>query len=123
MTTTMRNNPNISAPGMNAVLPQIHLFDDDNFRGDELDIFGEGTPAIGRDAGKGWNDDVSSVVVVSGTWELFTDNDFQDRKLTLVPGTYPSIEACGMGNVGGATAEPPGPGWNDKLSSLRVKAW
>lgn len=119
MPRVLRTAVGAPQPTTNAVLPQIKLYDDDNFDGDELDMYGGGTHAIGADVSNGWNDDVSSVIVIAGVWELFTDIDYGGRKLTLMPGVYPSIEQAGLGNVEGATAEPPGPGWNDKLSSLR----
>jgi hypothetical protein len=109
----------VAAPARNAVLPQIHLYEHDNQEGDQLHVYGGGTNSLSRDAGKGWNDDISSAIVISGTWELFEHDDYGGRKLTLTPGVYPSLEAAGMGGVAGATPEPPGPGWNDILSSLK----
>ena len=106
------------------VLPQIHLFEDDSFTGDELDIYGGDVPSLSSLAGRGWNDTISSVIVVSGTWELFMDDGYGGRKLTLSPGVYGSIEQAGNSRKGapvaGADASPPGQGWNDALSSLRA---
>jgi hypothetical protein len=113
-------SPELAGQPAGAVLPQIHLYDDDNFGGDQLQIFGGGTESLSRSAGKGWNDDVSSVVVVSGTWELFSDEGFAGRRLVLTPGVYSSIEAAGND---AAKAFPAGQGWNDALSSLRAIAW
>ena len=110
------------AQAPNAVLPQIHLFDDDNFRGDELDIYGGGTDSLSRDCGKGWNDDISSVIVVSGTWELFWDDGCVGNKLILPPGVYPSLAQAGT-NPQLAFPAIPEPGWNDQLSSLRPIKW
>lgn len=106
-------------PAPNAVLPQIILYDNDNQGGDALQLLGGGSPAMGRDFGNGWNDDISSAVVISGTWELFENNDYGGRRLVLTPGVYPSIEQAGLGGVPGATSDQPGPGWNDILSSIR----
>lgn len=98
------------------VVPWIKLFKDDGLGSDELDVYGEGgTNAMPP----GWNDTVSSLVVVSGTWELFSDIDFGGNKITFAPGAYASIEAAGRGGVPGATPAPATPGWNDALSSLR----
>ena len=72
------------------------------------------------EADDGFNDKVSSVVVLSGTWELFSDRDFGGRKLTLTPNAYDSLENAGCDK---RFAEPAGPGWNDTMSSLRVKSW
>jgi hypothetical protein len=97
-------------------LPQIHLFKDDGFTNDEADLFGGGTASLGQDISGDWNDAASSVIVVSGTWELRSDDGFQGRRLVLPPGVYPSIEQAGNNPQ---LAFPPGQGWNDILSSLR----
>jgi hypothetical protein len=103
------------------VLPQIRLFEHDNYEGDVLEIFGHGGTASLRAIDEDWNDEVSSVIVIAGTWELFFHDNFDGRKLTLRPGTYPSIEQAGNGIPPGATPEPAGQGWNDQLSSLRTR--
>jgi len=38
---------NLSVPA-GGVLPQIHLFKDDDFKGDELDLFGGGTDDLSK---------------------------------------------------------------------------
>jgi hypothetical protein len=45
-----------------------------------------------------FNDDASSVIVYSGTWELFEHIDFQGKSITLKPGYYGSLQAAGLCN-------------------------
>ena len=52
----------------------------------------------------GFNDRASSVVVLSGRWEVCTDRRFEGRCVVVRPGRYPTLNALGL---------------NDRLSSVR----
>jgi hypothetical protein len=59
----------------------------------------------------GWNDMVTSFVILEGNWEFFFDVDFNNQMggagTKLGPGVYTWIEAA------------LGPGTNDRMTSLR----
>lgn len=50
-----------------------------------------------------WNDQISSIVVISGMWDFFWDRGYRGEVITLPPGAYPGL----------------GPRWNDQISSFR----
>jgi hypothetical protein len=56
-----------------------------------------------KDVGPHWNDRISSIVVVSGIWEFYRDQQYKGEVMTLPPGGYPSV----------------GGHWNDQISSFR----
>jgi hypothetical protein len=45
-----------------------------------------------------FNDQTSSIVVVNGTWDLFTDVGYHHLVATIGPGTYPNVTAIGLPN-------------------------
>jgi hypothetical protein len=72
-------------------IPQIVAFDNEDFLGDHIHIFGNM-----KDLGK-WDNSISSMIVLSGTWEFFDDDDFEGSKMaTLGPGMYPKITDKGL---------------------------
>ena len=74
-------------------MPQIVAFDNEDFLGDHLHVFGDM-----RDLGK-WGNSISSLVILSGTWEFFDDEDFTGTGLgTLGPGTYADVTHHGLKN-------------------------
>lgn len=68
-------------------MSQIVAFDNENFLGDHTHIFGDM-----KDLGK-WGNSISSMVILSGTWEFFDAKDFQGTKMggQLGPGMYPRV--------------------------------
>jgi Beta/Gamma crystallin len=74
-------------------MPQIVVFDNEDFLGDHGHIFGNM-----KDLGK-WGNSISSIVILSGTWEFFDDEDFKGTKIgSLGPGVYPDVTAKGIKN-------------------------
>jgi Beta/Gamma crystallin len=72
-------------------IPQIVVFDNDNFLGDHTHSFGDV-----KDLGK-WGNSISSMIILSGTWEFFDDEDFKGTKMaTLGPGMYPRVADKGI---------------------------
>jgi hypothetical protein len=53
--------------------------------------------------GNHWNDQISSIRVLSGFWEFYWDADYRGEVLRLGPGNYPYV----------------GDHWNDQISSFR----
>jgi hypothetical protein len=88
-----------------AVAPHAILFEHANFHGAHKHVFGsESNLNAGDD--NFFNDKVSSVVVLAGTWEFFRDSEFQGSYgVVLGPGVYPWVEAVKIKN--------------DDMSSLR----
>jgi hypothetical protein len=75
-------------------VPQIIVFDNEDFLGDHTHIFGNM-----KDLGK-WGNSISSMVILSGTWEFFDDEDFKGTKMgeAFGPGMYPDVAAKGLKN-------------------------
>jgi hypothetical protein len=72
-------------------IPQILAFDNQDFLGDHTHILGDM-----KDLGK-WGNSISSMVILSGTWDFFDDEDFKGTKMaTLGPGRYPKLGDKGM---------------------------
>ena len=71
-------------------LPQIVAYDNDGLLGDHIHIFGN-TPDLGK-----WNNSISSMVIVSGHWEFFDEEDFKGTKHELGPGVYLKVQERGM---------------------------
>jgi hypothetical protein len=80
----------VRAPGD---IPQIVAFDNEDFLGDHIHIFGNM-----KDLGK-WGNSISSLVILSGTWEFFDDEDFKGTSMgTFGPGMYADVTAKGLKN-------------------------
>jgi hypothetical protein len=73
--------------------PQIVAFDNEDFLGDHIHIFGNM-----KDLGK-WGNSISSMIILSGTWEFFDDEDFKGTKMgDLGPGMYADVADKGLKN-------------------------
>lgn len=79
--------------------PAIRLYQEDNYRGASIEVNGE----VDRIKQMRFDDRVSSVRVLSGTWELCEDDVFRGRCIT-VSRDEPRLDRMGF---------------DDKLSSLR----
>jgi hypothetical protein len=67
-------------------LPQIIAFDGAELTGDHTHVVGDI-----RRLGK-WDNSISSLIILSGTWEFFDDDDFTGTNMaTLGPGVYPRV--------------------------------
>jgi hypothetical protein len=72
-------------------MPQIIAFDNENFLGDHTHIVGNM-----KDLGK-WGNSISSLVILSGAWEFFDDEDFKGTSMgTLGPGMYANVTDKGL---------------------------
>ncbi len=79
--------------------PRIVLYQEDNYRGASIEVNGE----VDRIKQMRFDDRVSSIRVLSGTWELCEDDVFRGRCITV------SRDEPRLGQLG----------FDDKLSSLR----
>ncbi|WP_414619051.1 CAP domain-containing protein [Calothrix sp. CCY 0018] len=77
----------------------IEIFVDANFSGGSSGPFNQDSSFVGDF----WNDKISSIKVLFGTWEFFEDANFQGRSFRLTPGEYAFV-----GNE-----------WNDIISSFK----
>lgn len=48
--------------------------------------------------GDAMNDQISGIIVVSGTWRFFEHRDFQGQSWDLAPGFYEYVETFGIPN-------------------------
>jgi Beta/Gamma crystallin len=72
-------------------MAQIIVFDNENFLGDHTHVLGNM-----KDLGK-WGNSISSLIILSGTWDFFDDEGFTGTKMaTLGPGTYPRVADKGI---------------------------
>ena len=74
-------------------LPEVVLFEHRGFGGAE-----RRTNFSYIWVGDWWNDKISSIVVVSGTWRFFEHRDYGGRSWDLGPGYYDWVEAVGIPN-------------------------
>jgi hypothetical protein len=79
---------------------QVTLYEHDGFRGRSVTVDRQAWNLDRR----GFNDEISSVVVRGGTWQLCEHAGFEGRCVTVGPGDYPSLGSIGM---------------NDRVSSVR----
>jgi hypothetical protein len=71
--------------------PQIIAFDGNDFTGDHTHVVGDM-----RRLGK-WDNSISSIIILSGTWDFFDDEDLTGTKMvTLGPGKYPRVTDKGL---------------------------
>lgn len=84
-------------------MAEMIVYVDSNFQGSS-GTFNQDLPNIGNF----WNDQITSVRVVSGVWQVFADTNYQGRNITLPPGDYPNL------------AISPGGIDNDSISSVRI---
>lgn len=79
---------------------QVVFYEHDGFAGRSF----ETNRQVGNFERFGFNDRASSVVVISGRWEMCTDARFGGQCVVVRPGRYPTLNALGL---------------NDRLSSVR----
>jgi hypothetical protein len=81
-------------PGMRPspdAMPQIVAFDNEGLLGDHIHIFGD-VVELGK-----WGNSISSMVILSGRWEFFDDENFAGTKMgELGPGTYLNVQEKGL---------------------------
>jgi hypothetical protein len=72
-------------------IPQIVAFDNEGLLGDHIHIFGN-VPDLGK-----WGNSISSMVILSGRWEFFDEENFKGTNMTnLGPGVYLNVKEKNM---------------------------
>jgi uncharacterized protein YcfJ len=100
-----RNGRDIADRTAPAPLPsQVTFYEDEGFSGRTF----SSEKSIDNFARTGFNDRVSSMVVLGQRWEVCVDSNFNGQCMVLNPGRYPSLAAMGM---------------NDRISSVRALDW
>lgn len=100
-----RNGRDIAQRTAPAPLPsQVMFYEDEDFRGRSF----ASDKQVENFANTGFNDRVSSMVVLGQRWEVCVDSNFNGRCMVLNPGRYPSLTAMGL---------------NDRISSIRAVGW
>ena len=87
-------------------LPHIILFEHANFLGLHRHVFGP-VPSLDTDQEIFFNDKVSSIVVLAGTWRLFRHvNYVGEYPIKLGPGAYPWVGAVEIQNDDMSSLKP-----------------
>jgi Beta/Gamma crystallin len=72
-------------------MPQVIVYQDGNFGGNSW--LTSIAPGWGWNyVGDNWNDQISSVIVLSGTWQFFENGGFTGASTTVGPGWYTWVE-------------------------------
>lgn len=75
------------------MMPQIIVFQDANLPFGDPTFSASLAPGWGYSyVGDGWNDTISSVIVLSGTWQFFENAGFAGASTTVGPGWYTFVE-------------------------------
>ena len=78
---------------------QLAIFAQPNFGGSSAPT-GDAQPDLAQ---AGWQNEISSIQVQSGTWDFFADANFGGATMRLLPGPYPTLP----------------PEWNKKIGSFQ----
>jgi hypothetical protein len=82
-------------------LPQIVAFTDAHIEGCHIHRFGT------REWLGGWENHISSMVILSGTWQFFDDEHFKGTMMKeLGPGVYPHLKEVRMKDNGMSSIRP-----------------
>lgn len=75
-------------------MAQLILYQNDDFNGQTFST----QRAVNNFSNRGFNDQASSVIVLSDRWEVCDDAGFRGRCMVLRPGRYPDLTAMGLDN-------------------------
>jgi Beta/Gamma crystallin len=93
-------------------MPQIIAFKDAGFPFDDPAVVVSLPPGWGWSyVGDDWNDSISSVIVLSGTWQFFEHGGFAGASATVGPGWYTFVENSPFNMQ------------NDSISSIQCLDW
>ncbi len=62
----------VSAAQSSTTIPQLIVFEKAGFGGEHRHFF-EGAPDLTNSDGRFWNDQISSIAIISGNWTFFAD--------------------------------------------------
>jgi hypothetical protein len=84
----------------------VVLFKNANFHGDHKHVVAA-EPNLNAGDDHGFNDAVSSLVVLDGNWRFYVNAGFKNPYPTVLgPGLYPSVEAVGIANDALSSLQP-----------------
>lgn len=77
-------------------IPEIVIYDEENFKGNSYRTYFN-LSYVGEEM----NDKIRSIVVISGTWQLYKDAGFRVKLgEPLFPGYYPNLKSYDVDNKG-----------------------
>jgi hypothetical protein len=85
-----QQQPQPGTPRPPGDMPQIVAYDNEELLGDHSHIFGN-TPDLGK-----WGNSISSMVILSGRWEFFDEENFKGTRTELGPGVYVKVDGAGI---------------------------
>jgi hypothetical protein len=85
-----QQQPQPGTPRPPTDIPQIVAYDNEGLLGDHIHIFGN-TPDLGK-----WGNSISSMVILSGRWEFFDEENFKGTRTELGPGVYVKVQEHGI---------------------------
>jgi hypothetical protein len=87
-------------------MSHVVLFKNANFHGDHKHVVAA-EPNLNASDDHGFNDAVSSLVVLDGNWRFYVDSGFKNSyPVVLGPGLYPSVTAVKIGNDSMSSLQP-----------------
>jgi hypothetical protein len=92
-------------------VPDCSVYEHVNFNtnpGDDDDGWSFRTSLAVTYIGDDWNDEISSIIVHSGTWRFYEDVDYGGAYIDLGPGYHNDLHAMG---------------WGDKITSYKAISW
>lgn len=89
----------LGLPSFAQEIPQAVVFENFNMSGNHQHFFASVPDLTKWD--NNWNDKISSIVVISGTWTFLANpvgagNQSQNKAVTLGPGVYPDVTKQGI---------------------------
>jgi len=91
---------NGAAQGNAAVLPEVIVFEYPAMDGQHKHYFASDLDLTDNKEGKFWNDQISSIVVISGNWAFLGDPvgsvELPNLPVVLGPGVYPDVTLKGI---------------------------
>ena len=88
-----------AAPPMPQGTCELTIYSEPNFASNPVTT-GEDQPQLSQ---SGWQDQIASIQVKSGLWEMFTEEQYAGGAMRLAPGTYPNL----------------GPEWTKRINSFQ----
>ena len=76
-------------------IPQVIVFENTNMEGQHKHYFASDPDLTTNSDGRFWNDQISSMVIISGNWTFFADpvgsGEVSNPSVTLGPGVYSDV--------------------------------
>lgn len=88
-----------AAPPMPQGTCELTIYSEPNFASNPVTT-AEDQPQLSQ---SGWQDQIASIQVKSGLWEMFTDEQYAGNAMRLAPGSYPTL----------------GPEWTKRINSFQ----